>query len=259
MSSTSSSWRSSPPHAPQRSRRRLRLGDVGLLARVAVPDRQPVPPPELARDAPRPDVPHPLEVDALVVRRGRCGPRRARRPRSPASPARPCGRTTAARSAARSAHPSDGRRAPSACRAPPRAGGPRRAGPRPPRSRASAAVEPGEPLPRLVVHAPVLADHHDLVEAVGAADLEVVRVVTGGDLQRPRAELGVDVLIGDDRQAATDERQDAVPADELACSDRRSGSRRRPCRRASSPGERSPPSGPRRSPRRDSRCRRGCP
>src|SRR5204862_1829853 len=55
-----------PAARPTPLRRRLR--HVGLLAGVAVPDRQPVPPPELARDAPGPDVAHPLEVDALVVR-----------------------------------------------------------------------------------------------------------------------------------------------------------------------------------------------
>ena len=65
MSSTSSSWRSSPSHAPQRSGADLR--DVRLLAPVAVPDRDPVAPPELARDAPGADVVHPVEVDALPL------------------------------------------------------------------------------------------------------------------------------------------------------------------------------------------------
>ena len=41
-----------------------------------------------------------------------------------------------------------------------------------------------------------------------AADLEVVGVVAGRDLQRARAELGLDVGVGDDRQAPADERQD---------------------------------------------------
>ncbi len=75
---------------------------------------------------------------------------------------------------------------------------------------------PGEPLPRLLGEPPVGADHDDLLEAVLAADLEVVGVVAGGDLQRPGAELGVDVLVGDDRQAAADQRQDAVLADQVA-------------------------------------------
>ena len=70
----------------------------------------------------------------------------------------------------------------------------------------------GEALSRLLGHPAVGADHADLLEAVPAADLEVVGVVAGGDLQRPGAELGVDVLVGDDRQAAADQRQDAVLA-----------------------------------------------
>ena len=70
--------------------------------------------------------------------------------------------------------------------------------------------------PAVLVHQPVLADHRDLLEAVPAADLEVVGVVAGGDLQRAGAELGIDVVVGDDRQAAADERQHAVAADEVA-------------------------------------------
>ena len=76
--------------------------------------------------------------------------------------------------------------------------------------------QPGEALPRLLGEPPVGADRDDLLEAVLAADLEVVGVVAGGDLQRPGAELGVDVLVGDDRQAAADQGQDAVLADEVA-------------------------------------------
>ncbi len=74
----------------------------------------------------------------------------------------------------------------------------------------------GEPLPRLRGEAAVGADRDDLLEAVLAADLEVVGVVAGGDLQRPGAELGVDVLVGDDRQAAADQGQDAELADQVA-------------------------------------------
>ena len=77
-------------------------------------------------------------------------------------------------------------------------------------------AHPLEALARLGGHPPVLADHADLLEPVGAADLEVVGVVAGSDLQRPGAELGVDVLVGDDRQAAADQRQQAVAADQLA-------------------------------------------
>ena len=44
-------------------------------------------------------------------------------------------------------------------------------------SRASSARQAGEALAGGLVHAPVLADHDDLLEPVRAADLEVVRVV----------------------------------------------------------------------------------
>ena len=54
----------------------------------------------------------------------------------------------------------------------------------------------------------------ELLEAVAAADLEVVGVVAGRDLQRAGAELGLDVVVGDDRQPAPDERQDRGLADE---------------------------------------------
>jgi hypothetical protein len=66
----------------------------------------------------------------------------------------------------------------------------------------------GEALAGRLGHAPVLADHDDLVEAVRAADLEVVRVVAGRDLQRAGSELRLHVPVGDDLQAAPDERQD---------------------------------------------------
>ena len=74
--------------------------------------------------------------------------------------------------------------------------------------------EPREPLSGGVGHATVLADHRDLLEAVATADLEVVRVVAGSDLERPRAELGIDVLVRDDRKPAADERQDCGLPDE---------------------------------------------
>ena len=69
---------------------------------------------------------------------------------------------------------------------------------------------------RLGGHAPVLADDADLVEVVAAADLEVVGVVAGRDLQRAGAEVGLDVLVGDDRQVAPDEGQHRRGADEVA-------------------------------------------
>ncbi len=57
--------------------------------------------------------------------------------------------------------------------------------------------------PGLGRHAAVLADHRHLVEVVAAADLEVVGVVARGDLQRAGAELGLDVVVGHDRQGSS--------------------------------------------------------
>src|SRR5881398_8054 len=65
-----------------------------------------------------------------------------------------------------------------------------------------------EPLGRLVGDTPVLADNADLPEPVAASDLEVVRVVPRGDLERPGAEVRLDVLVRDDLQLAPDKRED---------------------------------------------------
>ena len=47
-----------------------------------------------------------------------------------------------------------------------------------------------------------------------AADLEVALVVAGGDLERARPELGIHVVVGDDRQPPTHQRQDGRLADQ---------------------------------------------
>ncbi len=69
---------------------------------------------------------------------------------------------------------------------------------------------PAEALRRLVGDARILTDHADLRQSVAAADLEVVGVVPGGDLQRAGAEFGLDVVVGDDLQLAADQRQDRL-------------------------------------------------
>ena len=93
-------------------------------------------------------------------------------------------------------------------RAPPRAA-------RPPRRRAASSTSmPRKRSRRRVGDAPVLADHRHLLEAVPAADLEVGRVVPGRDLQRAGAELGIHVLVGDDRQPPAHQRQDRRLADQ---------------------------------------------
>jgi hypothetical protein len=51
---------------------------------------------------------------------------------------------------------------------------------------------------------------------VDAPDLEVVGIMAGGDLESPRAELRVDVLIRDHRQSPADQRQDRVLGDHAA-------------------------------------------
>ena len=52
-------------------------------------------------------------------------------------------------------------------------------------------------------------------QAVPAADLEVVRVVRGRDLHRSGAERRVDVVVGEDRDAAADQRKLDLAADEV--------------------------------------------
>ncbi len=61
----------------------------------------------------------------------------------------------------------------------------------------------------------VLVHHGDGRQAVALADLEVVRVVRRGHLDGAGAELGVDVLVGDDRDGAVGQRQLDEPADQV--------------------------------------------
>ena len=70
MSSTSGSWRRLVAAAAGRSRRRPRRHGH-RPAGVAVPDRDAVPPPELARDAPVADVLHPVQVELRPSAPGR--------------------------------------------------------------------------------------------------------------------------------------------------------------------------------------------
>ena len=73
-----------------------------------------------------------------------------------------------------------------------------------------------EPLEPLGDHPAVGPDHGQRLEAVVAADVEVHRVVTRRHLDRARAERRVDALVGDDRHAALDHRDDHLPADRVA-------------------------------------------
>ena len=58
---------------------------------------------------------------------------------------------------------------------------------------------------RMVVHAAGFSHHIDVGKVVALAEQEVVRVVCGRDLHESRSERHVDVVVGDDRQAAPHE------------------------------------------------------
>ena len=64
-------------------------------------------------------------------------------------------------------------------------------------------------------HLARVADDLDLLEVMALAHLEVVRVVGRRDLDGARAEVLVDVLVGEQRNAAADDWQDQRLADEV--------------------------------------------
>ncbi len=61
------------------------------------------------------------------------------------------------------------------------------------------AVEPTIGLGRVVVDLCVVVEHVDLFQIVPLADLEIIEVVRGRDLDRARALLRVGVFVGNDR------------------------------------------------------------
>ncbi len=191
------------------------LADVDLLA--PVPDRDPVAPPQLARDAPGPDLAHPVEVDALPLRRGDRDlvvlHDLDRRRRELVHAAEPLERDQRLDALARSVGERD--------RVDIRLLGAEHAffaqglGHGYLRLGHSHALEA---LAGLGGHQAVLADHADFLQPVLSADLEVVDVVARGDLESAGAEFGVDVLVGDDRQPPADQGQDAVATDQVGVS-----------------------------------------
>ena len=60
-----------------------------------------------------------------------------------------------------------------------------------------------------------LVEHADLRQVVPPADLEIVEVVRRRDLDRARAFFRIGIFVGDDRNAAADQRQDHVLADQM--------------------------------------------
>ena len=248
--------------APTRTRCRARrsdcsqpspLGPVGLHDVGAVgrePDGEAVPPPELARDAPRPDRLHPVEEDLLAAASGwkrdaaRAHGRDRRARRAP-----PSCRTTAATRSARRGRPSAGRSRPSGAAAPRRRSGPpRAAAPAPPRGplRASSPshVRLQVAQPSLLVHEqqrvePVVAGRSRSRSDRGRASPSARRC-------RSRARRASSATIG---TAPVDQRHDRRAPDQVAASAGRRGARRRRCRPGSSPAARSR-SRSRRRPRR---------
>ena len=181
------------------------LAGDGLLAAVgAVPDRDAVSPPELARDAPVLDVLQPVVVDLgealghdadAPVAHGRQGG---------------VGQRLDAHEPLRGDHRLDDLAAALRARhgqlvglfAEHQPGG---AHIFPELLAAFEAVQAGVG-PAVGVDARRFVQHGDDRQAVALADLEVVRVVPGRDLERPGAELAVDVFIGDDRDGAVEHR-----------------------------------------------------
>ena len=68
---------------------------------------------------------------------------------------------------------------------------------------------------RVLAHVPVEADHGELGETVRASDIEVHRIVAGGDLDGAGAELGVDTVVGDDRHAPLGDGHDRLFPDQV--------------------------------------------
>ena len=206
----------------------LGLGDEDLAVR-AVPGRDLVAPPELARDAPGLDVLHPVEIGLLPVLRHEDGAALAhRRDRAAAAsvlastyhwsvrkgsittPERsPCGTMWRVRldllEQARRLQARDD----AACAR--RSGRGRAAQRLVELRRRRHVVEEGLVVREIELGLDV--EHVDQRQVVAAADLEIVEVVRRRDLDRAGALLRIGIFVGDDRDAAADQRQDRVLAD----------------------------------------------
>ena len=200
-------------------------------------------PPELARDAPGLDVLHPVEIGLLPVLRHELGRARRAPPRSPAAPASWRRRTTGRSDTARSRtperspcgtdvrvrldlldRPCSSSRATIACA--PRSGRGRRAQRRVEIRRRRHACDEIRVIRRVELAFDV--EDVDLRQVVPLADLEIVEVVRRRDLDRAGALLGVGIFVGDDRDAAADQRQDRRACRPDACSARRRDAPRPP-------------------------------
>ena len=198
MSSTSGSWRP--------ARRRLLVGaDADHLAVRPVKNRDAVAPPQLAADAPVVHVVHPAEVPGVHLRRVQPDPAVADRV------AGRLGQRADADEPLQRLARLDGGAAPAAV--PDRVHVRALLGHDPALLAQRAdhgrpGLEPVQALERAVRgdHA-VLVQDGEAGQVVAAADLEVVRVVGRGHLDRAGAERGVHVLVGHDRDAPAGQRQ----------------------------------------------------
>ncbi len=202
------------PVVPGLGRSRLAgAGDEAVAGRV-VPGRDLMPPPQLARDAPRSDVRQPVlpglaprgrdELQAsVVVRRERLGRHR----RNVAEPLRGHQRLDADTTALAEADVVqvvlfvDQQSSFAKLREQERA---RRVD-----------VEAGERLARCGGHPSLAVDHLNARQAVAAAGLEIRRVVVRRDLDHAGAEVALDRVVGDERDLAPRDRNDGELPDEM--------------------------------------------
>ncbi len=196
------------------------LGRVGLgvggersIVR-SVPDRNPVPPPQLARDAPVADVLHPVDVqlrpaigdepDAAVLHDLDRPLRQGLHPHEPLRrDQRLDRRVTPFAVADRVPVRLDLLEVPVGLQ------------PIDDRLPCRLAVHPGE-RSAVLVDRPVGVQDVDRIEAVRLTDLEVDRVVRRGDLERPGPELGIDQLSPYDRKRPTEDRKARRLADQMS-------------------------------------------
>ncbi len=96
------------------------------------------------------------------------------------------------------------------------------------------AVEEGVVV--LQIEIGLAVEHIDQRQVVAAADLEIVEVVRRRDLDRAGALLRIGIFVGDDRNPASDQRQDRITSDQMAIALVVRDAPRPRCRPASSPG-----------------------
>ena len=213
------------PHgaAAGRAVRHVIAAHGDAAARIAVPHRNAMPPPELPRDVPVANGLEPVDVHAFPPLGHECGCGRRARLRAPARRAASSSRTTGRTGAARPPCRSDSSAAPRAGAAPPSPSAPASLSIATMRSRASKRSMPRKlrrhaldglagltrVARRLLAHRTRRGEHHRHRKLVTLADLEIVRVVRRRDLHGAGPERRIGVAVGDDRDL--DVRRSAAP------------------------------------------------